>query len=179
MRKLIHVVNINDFFPELFALTYPTIRSYAERNGYMINMITERKFPDYPINYEKMQVYEDGKDAEVNILCDADMLIHPQFPDVTEFLQRDSISFNDNYNISWKYHVDRIKYFMRDGRDVGIATNFVVTSDWTHDAWEPLSLSQKDIEDLAKKENTDTGGADGRGWGHYCLLYTSPSPRDS
>jgi len=167
MRKLIHVVNINDFFPELFALTYPTIRSYAERNGYMINMITERKFPDYPINYEKMQVYEDGKDAEVNILCDADMLIHPEFPEVTEFLKRDSIAFNDNYNISWKYHVDRIRYFMRDGRDVGIATNFVVSSDWTHDVWEPLSLSQKDIEDLAKKENTDTGGADGRGWGHY------------
>ena len=167
MRKLIHVVNINDFFPELFALTYPTIRSYAERNGYMINMITERKFPDYPINYEKMQVYEDGKDADVNILCDADMLIHPEFPDVTEFLKRDSIAFNDNYNISWKYHVDRIRYFMRDGRDVGIATNFVVSSDWTHDVWEPLSLSQKDIEDLAKKENTDTGGADGRGWGHY------------
>ena len=167
MRKLIHVVNINDFFPELFALTYPTIRSYAERNGYMINMITERKFPDYPINYEKMQVYEDGKDAEVNILCDADMLIHPEFPDVTTFLQRNSIAFNDNYNISWKYHVDRIRYFMRDGRDVGIATNFVVSSDWTHDVWEPLSLSQKDIEDLAKKENTDAGGADGRGWGHY------------
>ena len=167
MRKLIHVVNINDFFPELFALTYPTIRSYAERNGYMINIITERKFPDYPINYEKMQVYEDGKDADVNILCDADMLIHPEFPEVTEFLKRDSIAFNDNYNISWKYHVDRIRYFMRDGRDVGIATNFVVSSDWTHDVWEPLSLSQKDIEDLAKKENTDTGGADGRGWGHY------------
>tara|TARA_B100000902_G_scaffold99510_1_gene101928 strand:+ start:401 stop:1072 length:672 start_codon:yes stop_codon:yes gene_type:complete len=168
MRKLIHVVNINDFFPELFALTYPTIRSYAERNGYMINMITERKFPDYPINYEKMQVYEDGKDAEVNILCDADMLIHPKFPDVTTFLQRDSIAFNDNYNISWKYHVDRIRYFMRDGRDVGIATNFVVTSDWTHDAWEPLSLSQKDIEDLAKKENTESeNDPSQRGWGHY------------
>ena len=168
MRKLIHVVNINDFFPELFALTYPTIRSYAERNGYMINMITERKFPDYPINYEKMQVYEDGKDAEVNILCDADMLIHPEFPDVTTFLKRDSIAFNDNYNISWKYHVDRIRYFMRDGRDVGIATNFVVSSDWTHDVWEPLPLSQKDIEDLAKKEATEgENDPTQRGWGHY------------
>ena len=168
MRKLIHVVNINDFFPELFALTYPTIRSYAERNGYMINMITERKFPDYPINYEKMQVYEDGKDAEVNILCDADMLIHPEFPEVTKFLKRDSIAFNDNYNISWKYHVDRIRYFMRDGRDVGIATNFVVSSDWTHDVWEPLSLSHKDIEDLAKKENTESeNDPSQRGWGHY------------
>ena len=57
MKKLIHVLNINDFFPELFALTFPTIKSYAERHGFMINLITERKFPDYPINYEKMQVY--------------------------------------------------------------------------------------------------------------------------
>ena len=167
MKKLIHIVNINNFFPELFALTYPTIRSYAERNGYMINMITERKFPDYPLHYEKFQVYEDGKEAQVNILCDADMLIHPQFPDVTTFLQRNAIAFNDNYNISWKYHVERIPYFMRDGRDVGIATNFVVTSDWTHDAWKPIPLSAKDIEDLAKKEVTEGGGSEGRGWGHY------------
>ena len=168
MRKLIHIVNINDFFPELFALTYPTIRDYAERYGYMINMITERKFPDYPLHYEKFQVYEDGKEAEVNILCDADMLIHPEFPDVVTRLRRDSIAFNDNYNISYKYHVDRIRYFMRDGRDVGIATNFVVSSDWTHDVWEPLSLSQKDIEDLAKKENTESeNDPSQRGWGHY------------
>ena len=161
MRKLIHVVNINNFFPELFALTYPTIRAYAEKYGYMINMITERKFPDYPLHYEKFQVYEDGKEAEVNILCDADMLIHPEFPDVVSRLRRDSIAFNDNYNISWKYHVDKIRYFVRDGRDVGIATNIVVSSKLTHDIWEPLSLSHKDIEELAKKENTK------RGWGHY------------
>ena len=168
MRKLIHVVNINDFFPELFALTYPTIRSYAERNEYMINMITERKFPDYPLHYEKFQVYEDGKEAEVNILCDADMLIHPEFPDVVTRLRRDSIAFNDNYNISWKYQVEKIPYFMRDGRDIGIATNFVVTSDWTHDAWKPIPLSPQEIEDLAKKEVTE-GGSDSsqRGWGHY------------
>ena len=133
----------------------------------MINMITERKFPDYPLHYEKFQVYEDGKEAEVNILCDADMLIHPEFPDVVTRLRRDSIAFNDNYNISYKYHVERIPYFMRDGRDVGIATNFVVTSDWTHDAWEPIPLSAKDIEDLAKKEVTEGGGSEGRGWGHY------------
>ena len=54
---------------------------------------------------------------------------------------------------------------MRDGRDVGIATNFVVTSNWTHDLWEPIPhTSQKDIEDLANKEVTKLNG---RGWGHY------------
>ena len=67
MKKLIHVLNINDFFPELFALTFPTIKSYAERHGFMINLITERKFPDYPINYEKMHVYQDGREADLNM----------------------------------------------------------------------------------------------------------------
>ena len=168
-KKIIHVVNINNFFPELFALTYPTIESYAQRYGYEINIISERKFPDYPIHYEKFQVFEDGKEALINILCDADMLIHPQLPDMVTHLRRDAIAFNDNYHLSTKYHVDRIPYFMRDGRDVGIATNFVVTSDWTHDAWEPIPLSAKDIEDLAKKEVTESGDDmdGGRGWGHY------------
>ena len=81
MKKILHVLNINDFFPELFALTYPTIKAYADRTGFVINLITERKFPDYPINYEKMQVYKDGEGADYNMLCDADMLIHPHFPD--------------------------------------------------------------------------------------------------
>ena len=166
MKKLIHVLNINDFFPELFALTFPTIKSYAKRHGFQINLITERKFPDYPINYEKMQVFQDGMGADLNMLCDADMLIHPHFPDVHEIVKNPAyVAFNDNYNISWKYHVERIPYFMRDGRDVGIATNFVVTSDWTHDAWEPIPLSAKDIESLAKKEVTEDGNQ--RGWGHY------------
>ena len=165
MKKIIHVVNINNFFPELFSLTYPTIKSYAERYSYDINIISERKFPDYPIHYEKFQVFEDGKEALINILCDADMLIHPQLPDMVTHLRRDAIAFNDNYHLSTKYHVDRIPYFMRDGRDVGIATNFVVTSDWTHDAWEPIPLSAKDIESLAKKEVTEDTNQ--RGWGHY------------
>lgn len=168
MRKLLHVVNINNFFPELFVLTYPTIKAYAEKHGFIINLITERKFPDYPINYEKLQVYEDGKDVELNMLCDADMLIHPHFPDVQSFLSPLAVAFNDNYNISHKYDVDRIKYFVRDGRDVGIATNLVVSSRLTHDIWEPLSYSPKEIEDFAKKESTEgVNNPSQRGWGHY------------
>ena len=88
MKKVIHLLNINNFFPELFRITYPTIRAYAEKNGYIINMITERKFPDYPITYEKMQVYEDGKDNQMNVLVDADMLLHPNLPDFETFYLR-------------------------------------------------------------------------------------------
>ena len=96
MRKILHVLNINDFFPELFALTYPTIRAYAEKHGFMLNVITERKFLDYPINYEKMQVYKDGEGADYNLLCDADMLIHPHFPDIAEIVKPENVAFNDN-----------------------------------------------------------------------------------
>ena len=102
----------------------------------------------YPINYEKMQVYEDGREANLNMLCDADMLIHPHLPDLQEIVKDPAyVAFNDNYNISEKYQTNRIPYFVRDGRDVGIATNFVVTSNLTHDLWEPLSLSPQQICD--------------------------------
>jgi hypothetical protein len=139
MKKIIHVVNINDFFPELFAMTFPTVQSYAQRNGYEINLITKRKFPDFHINYEKMQVWEDGKDADINLLVDADVLIHPGFPDVMNIVPQHHIGFNDNYHASSKFHTNH--YFLRDGRDVGIASNFVVSYRSTHDVWEPLTIT--------------------------------------
>lgn len=139
MKKLIHVVNINNFFPELFAMTFPTVQSYAQRNGYEINLITQRKFPDFHINYEKMQVWEDGRDADINLLVDADVLIHPGFPDVMNIVPPHHIGFNDNYHANTKFHTNH--YFLRDGRNVGIASNFVVSYRSTHDVWEPLTIT--------------------------------------
>jgi hypothetical protein len=139
MKKIIHIVNIGDFFPELFAMTFPTVQAYAQRNGYEINLIKKRKFPDFHINYEKMQVWEDGKDADINLLVDADVLIHPGFPDVMNIVPPHHIGFNDNYHASSKFHTNH--YFLRDGRDVGIASNFVVSYRSTHDVWEPLTIT--------------------------------------
>ena len=139
MKKILHLVNIGDFFPELFSLTFPTVQAYAERCGYEINLITERKFPEFHINYEKMQVWEDGKDADVNLLVDADVLIHPHFPDVKDNVPPHHIAFNDNYNASSKFNLN--DYFLRDGRDVGIASNFVVSYRSTHDLWRPLEIT--------------------------------------
>tara|TARA_Y100000033_G_scaffold50633_1_gene61677 strand:+ start:1813 stop:2439 length:627 start_codon:yes stop_codon:yes gene_type:complete len=139
MKKILHLVNIGDFFPELFSLSFPTVQAYAERCGYEINLITERKFPEFHINYEKMQVWEDGKDADVNLLVDADVLIHPHFPDVKDIVPPHHIAFNDNYNASSKFNLN--DYFLRDGRDVGIASNFVVSYRSTHDLWRPLEIT--------------------------------------
>lgn len=144
MKKCIHVVYISDFFPELWKLTYPTIKAYAERIGADLNIITDRMF-DLHINYEKMQVWYAGKDYDANFLVDADVLIHQHFPDFTTIVPQHHVGFNDNYNASRKFNIEDSIYFQRDGRDVGIASNAVVTYKSTHDLWTP-NFSNKFVQ---------------------------------
>lgn len=140
IKKCVHVVNIGDnYLKDLKQITLPNILQYAERIGADVNIITQRKFPEWPMTYEKMQVYEDGKGYDWNVLIDLDTLIHPDFCDVTMQYPKSVVSFNFAYNADTQLRPD--KYFARDGRNVGVATNFVVTSDWTHDLWEPLDIS--------------------------------------
>jgi hypothetical protein len=142
MKKIIHCVYINDYFPELWSLTLPTIKDYAFRTKSELNIITQRKFSDWHINYEKMQVYEDGKHADCNFLIDADILIHPTFPDFSNGITfPHHIAFNDNYHASSKFNVSDNIYFQRDGRDVGIASNAVISFKSTHDVWQPLDIT--------------------------------------
>jgi hypothetical protein len=142
MKKIIHCVYINDYFPELWEMCLPTIKQYAHKTQSELNIITQRKFTDWHINYEKFQVYEDGKHADCNFLIDADVLIHPQFPDFSNGITLPHhIAFNDNYHASTKFHVDNNIYFQRDGRDVGIASNAVISFKSTHDVWEPLNIT--------------------------------------
>lgn len=142
MKNIIHVVYINDYFPELWEMCLPSIKQYAYKTKSELNIITQRKFPDWHINYEKFQVYEDGKYADSNFLIDADVLIHPKFPDFSNGISLPHhIAFNDNYHASTKFHVADNIYFQRDGRDVGIASNAVISFKSTHDVWEPLNIS--------------------------------------
>ncbi len=136
MRRCIHVVYINDFFPELWKLTFPTIKAYADRIGADLNVITKRMF-ELHINFEKMQVYYDGMEYDANFLVDADVLIHRDFPDFTTIVPQHHVAFNDNYNASIKFNIENEIHFQRDGRDIGIASNAVVTYKSTHDLWIP------------------------------------------
>lgn len=136
--KCIHVVYINDFFPELWKLTLPTIEAYVKRIDASLNIITERKFPDHHVNYEKFQVWEDGRPYDANFLVDADVLIHDEFPDFSTIVPEHHVGFNDNYFASDKFITESNRYFLRDGRNVGIASNAVVTYKSTHELWEPI-----------------------------------------
>ena len=142
MSKTIHCCYINDYFPELWALTYPSIEAYAKRIGAELNIITERKFPEWHINYEKFQVYQDGKDSDANFLIDCDVLIHEKFPDFsTGITFPHHIAFNDNYNASDKFDIVDNICFQRDQRNVGIASNAVISFKSTHCVWEPLNIT--------------------------------------
>lgn len=137
MSKCIHVVNIDNFFPELWEMTYPTIKAYADRIDSNLNIITTRQFPQFHINYEKMQVWEDGEAYKWNFLVDADVLIHKDFPDFSTIVPPYHIGFNDNYHASSKFNIDNYAEFLRDGRNVGIASNAVITHWTTHDLFKP------------------------------------------
>jgi hypothetical protein len=161
MKKIIHCVYINNYFPELWRYTYPTLVAYANRIGADLNIIEKRKFHDWHINYEKMQVHELGKDADANFLVDSDVLIHPQFPDFIDIIPRHHIAFNDNYNASTKFVLN--DYFVRDGRDVGIATNAVVSYRSTHDVWEPLTITPEEGREITLVREGDID--------EYCLSH--------
>lgn len=162
IRKVVYTLDIGDYQPAIKALTFPLMQAFAEKIGAEFHPITERKFPDWPIVYEKLQIFElakgegwkhkassdCGHDDDVyapdwNIFFDADALISPEMFDPTCFLSKDTVCFNgkDMANIRWKYD----QHFRRDGRNIGACNWFACASDWCLDLWRPL-------EDLTLEE---------------------------
>ena len=134
--KIIHVLYLNNYMPRLCALTLPTIEAYAKKIGATFNLITKRKFEEWPITYEKMQIHQDGAKAEWNILLDADLLIHPDMPDITTFLQHSVIGAYTSYVRS--LHFPDNVYFKRHNGICALAANFIVAHHMNHDIWTPF-----------------------------------------
>lgn len=138
MKKTLYTLNINNFMPELTEVTFKWMDIYAKKIGAKFEIITERKFPDMPPNYEKFQIYELNKKNgdDWSIFFDADAIIHPDCVDWTIFTGKDTvIGYDKDFaNIRWRYD----KYFERDGRNIGCGTWFMAVSDLTSDLWHPL-----------------------------------------
>ena len=138
MKKTIYTLNIDNYAPDIVAITRPYLEFYAKRIGAEVVDITERKFPDMPVVYEKLQIHELAQQngSDWNIYIDSDCLIHPETLDFTNFLQKDTVMQvgSDMANIRWKYD----KYFLRDGRNIGTCNWFTIFSDWCIDIYKPL-----------------------------------------
>lgn len=147
IKKTIFTLNLDNYAPAITKLTYPFLEKYADKINAEFKIITKRKFPDYPMMYEKLQIYELGADNDWNIYIDSDCLVHPDMFDITEILPEDTVlNFgNDFANNRFQYD----NYFRRDGRNIGSASMLVISSHLCHDIWEPLS--DMPVEEALKK----------------------------
>src|SRR5215212_8392424 len=137
-KKTIYLLNIGNYEPEITALTYPSIHRYATKIGAAVHVITQRKFPDWPVTCEKLQIYELGTQHrnDWNIYIDSDTLIHPDLFDITEHLPKDTVLNYHNDFAGPRWAVD--DYFRRDGRWISTCGWFTIASDWCLDLWRPL-----------------------------------------
>lgn len=140
MKKTIFTLNLNpEKYKEITDLTYPFLKEYARKIGADFHVISERKFPEWKSpTYEKCQIYELGQQMknDWNLFFDADALIHPDTPDVTELITKEYVMHNgkDFSPIRWRYD----RFFRRDGRHIGSPTWMCIASDWCIELFKPI-----------------------------------------
>lgn len=150
MKKALFVVKVDNYKQSICNLTIPTIKKYADKIKADYIEITERKFQDFPPTYEKLQVYELGKEYDWNILCDADLLIDENAPDFTIGLDPNYIGIFESFPASSMFELDNV--FQSDKRNIGIASYFIITNKINHQLWKPLDLSWEEARLKTKRE---------------------------
>lgn len=140
IRKTLFTLNVDNYAPQITAITYPFLRRYAEKIGAEFHVITERRFPHMPVTYEKLQIYDLAREMgnDWNLFLDSDALVHPETIDFTPHLRKDTVlhNANDMAAVRWTYD----EYFLRDGRHIGSCNWFAIASDWCVDLWTPLDI---------------------------------------
>jgi hypothetical protein len=138
MKKTVYTLCVDGYAPGITELTFPLMKRYAYKIGAEFHVITERRFPDWPVTYEKLQIYELGQEAgnDWNIFFDADTLVNPMMMDITEHMSKDTVMHNavDCASNRWTYD----RFFRRDGRHVSSCNWFAIASDWCIELWKPL-----------------------------------------
>lgn len=140
LKKCLFTLNLNpDKYQEITDITYPLLKRYAHKIGAEFHVIDQRKFPEWMSpTYEKCQVYALAQEMETdwNLFFDADALVHPDTPDVTAMLHKNTVMHNgvDFAPIRWKYD----RFFDRDGRHIGSPSWLCVASDWCIELFKPL-----------------------------------------
>lgn len=144
MKKTLYTLNIGNYAPDICKLTYPLLKYYARKCGAEFHVISERKFPEWPVTYEKMQIYGLSKQRgdDWSMYIDSDALVHPETLDWTNYLPMDTVAHNgvDMASVRWRYD----EYFRRDGRNVGSCNWNTMASSWCRDLWHPLDLTPEE-----------------------------------
>jgi hypothetical protein len=134
VKAEIFVVNIDNYFPELCEISLPTIDAYAKKIGGKMTIISSREYTrehyGFPVTVEKLQAVK--SEADYVLIVDADMIIHPDFWDITRIISSTTIGAWMSYDA--KNLFGEHEYFDRFGQYRGIATNFLVVPQiWKND----------------------------------------------
>jgi hypothetical protein len=146
MRRRVYTVIIGDYPKEITDLSVPLMKFWAKKIGAEFMIINERKFPEWPIPVEKLQIHDLGKDYDWNYHIDADALICPDLYDPTTHVNKDTVIFTGKDMSNNRFRDD--KYFWRDGRHLGACNWFTIASDWCLDLWRmPNDLTPEQAAD--------------------------------
>lgn len=137
-KKCVHVMVLPGWQASLADVTLPHLKRYAEKIGAEFNVICQRRFPEWPLSFEKHQIFEAGKDYDWNVYFDVDVLIHPDMDDFTLRHPPEQVGNWWYQDIRGICEAERMDVFRDDGRYYGVADCFVATSRKTHGLWTPL-----------------------------------------
>lgn len=137
MKKALWTLCVNGYPEEITKRTHPLLRYYAAKIGADFRIISTRRWPHLPPAYEKLQIYELGREYDWNLFVDSDALVSPDLFDLTEHIGKDTVLHygSDFANDRWTYD----RFFRRDGRNIGSGNWFTLASDWCIELWEPLT----------------------------------------
>jgi hypothetical protein len=137
LKKTIFTLNIDGYGSDIAKLTYPYMKLYADKIGAEFVEINTRKFPEYPVIYEKFQIYELTEDLDWGLFFDCDVLINPKLFDITEIIPEDTVSSLGVNPLDGHYELDN--YFLRDGRRMSVGSCMMFASNLCREMWEPIT----------------------------------------
>lgn len=137
MKITVWTTVVDNYFPDLCALSLPNHEAYAKRIGADFRVISDRIYPEWHPTYEKVQIYELGKDSDWNIHIDADLLLAPTF-DRREIFTRDTIHWYSIYDPGLYFACDQD--FAEDGRRIGVCSSFLMVPKSCHALWTPFNI---------------------------------------
>lgn len=136
MQKTIYTLAVDGYSEAITSRTFPLMRNYARKIGAEFVVITEREYAAWPPACEKFQVGElaEERGDDWSLFFDADALIHPETPDVTAHLTRDTVMHHGVDRSTVRFRPDR--FYLRDGRFQAPGNWFCVFSDLTREIYE-------------------------------------------
>lgn len=137
MTATIYTLDINNYMPEVTKITFPLMKKYAEKCNGKFHIINSNFYRSYPVAMNKFLIKNISvqMNDEWSIFIDADALIHPDMPDITKMLRKDTLAMYGFDQASLRFTMD--DYFTRDGRNLSSCGWFIVCSNLLiEDLWK-------------------------------------------